>query len=383
MARIAQIVSTAHYLPEHIVTNAELTARFAALGRPDVINKLGSRTGINQRFYVPKDWVTSDLALAAAKEALKRAGRKPEDVNLVILGTTSPDCIAPNTAVVLQHKLGAKNAGTFDVDCACAAFPAQVAIAAGLIATNAAMKTVLLVGVDMIHRLSDPNDPGIFFWGDGAGAAVMEGGDREGFIGAALQADGTYAFGWGIAAGGTFEPASIDAVKGGRTQMRREAGNYPASVNEDNWPRLFKRLSAECGFTADQVDQLIFTQISKPSIAIAAERCNVPIEKCHTIMQKWGYTGSACIPMALDDAIELGKIKRRGPRRHDQFGPRLEPSRGGHPHDDVDIAHEPRAIIKRVPATPRKPSPTRRSPASASATSKVRLDGLLVVAPGF
>jgi 3-oxoacyl-[acyl-carrier-protein] synthase-3 len=66
----------------------------------------------------------------------------------------------------------------------------------------------------------------------------------------------------------------------------------------------------ECGVTADQVDQLIFTQISKPSIAIAAERCNVPVEKCHTIMQKWGYTGSACIPMALDDAIEVGKIKR-------------------------------------------------------------------------
>ena len=76
------------------------------------------------------------------------------------------------------------------------------------------------------------------------------------------------------------------------------------------WPRLFKRLCDECGFTADQVDQLIFTQISKSSIAIAAERCNVPLEKCHTIMQKWGYTGSACIPMALDDAIELGKIKR-------------------------------------------------------------------------
>ena len=147
-------------------------------------------------------------------------------------------------------------------------------------------------------------------WGDGAGAAVMEAGDREGFIGAAFQADGTYAFGWGIAPVGTFEPASIDAVKGGRTQMRRESGNYPASVNEDNWPRLFKRLCDECGFTADQVDQLIFTQISKSSIAIAAERCNVPLEKCHTIMQKWGYTGSACIPMALDDAIELGKIKR-------------------------------------------------------------------------
>jgi 3-oxoacyl-[acyl-carrier-protein] synthase-3 len=310
MARVAQIVSTARYLPEREMPNAELTARFAALGRPHVIDKLAASTGINRRFYAPKDWVTSDLALAAAKEALKRAGRKPEDVDLVMVGTTSPDYVAPNTAVVLQHKLGAQNAGTFDVDCACAAFPAQIAIAAGLLATNTAMKTILLVGVDMIHRLSDPKDPGIFLWGDGAGAAVMEAGDREGFIGAAFQADGEYAFGWSIASGGTFEPASIDAVKAGRTQMRREGGNYPKTVNEDNWPRLFQRLSAECGFAPEQVDQLIFTQISKPSIAIAAQRCKVPVEKCHTIMDKWGYTGSACIPMALDDAIERGKIKR-------------------------------------------------------------------------
>ena len=92
--------------------------------------------------------------------------------------------------------------------------------------------------------------------------------------------------------------------------MRRSAGNYPASVNEENWPRLFERLCAENQFSADDVDQLLFTQISKPSIAIAAKRCKVPLEKCHTIMEKYGYTGSACIPMALDDAIELGKIKR-------------------------------------------------------------------------
>jgi 3-oxoacyl-[acyl-carrier-protein] synthase III len=309
MARIAQIVATARYLPELVMTNAELTARFAALGRPHVIDKLAASTGINQRFYAPKQWVTSDLALAAAKEALKRAERKPDDVDLIMLGTTSPDYITPNTAVILQHKLGAKNAGTFDINNACAAFPVLVAVAAGLIATNAAMKTILIVGVDMIHRLSDPTDPGIFLWGDGAGAVIVEAGDRPGFVGASFQADGAYASGWGIAAGGTFEPASIDAVKAGRTQMRREAGNYPASVNEDNWPRLFGRLLAECNFTAEQVDQLIFTQISKRSIATAAARCNVPIEKCHTIMEKWGYTGTACIPMALDDAIELGKIR--------------------------------------------------------------------------
>jgi 3-oxoacyl-[acyl-carrier-protein] synthase III len=205
--------------------------------------------------------------------------------------------------------LGAKNAGIFDVDCACASFPALIAVASGLIATTA-MRTILVVGVDMIHKLTDPSDPGCFLWSDGAGAAVLEGGNHPGFIGAAFQADGAYASGWGILAGGTFEPASIEAVKAGRTQMRRAAGNYPASVNEENWPRLFERLCAENDFKPGDVDQLLFTQISKPSIAIAAKRCNVPLEKCHTIMEKYGYTGSACIPMALDDAIQLGKIKR-------------------------------------------------------------------------
>jgi 3-oxoacyl-[acyl-carrier-protein] synthase III len=172
------------------------------------------------------------------------------------------------------------------------------------------MKTLLLVGVDMIRRFTDPNDPGCFLWSDGAGAVVLEGGTEAGFIGAAFQADGAYASGWGILAGGTFEPASIEAVMAGRTQMRREGFNYPKTVNEDNWPRLFKRLCSENGLTANDVDQLLFTQISKPSIAIAAERCGVPFEKCYTIMEKYGYTGSACIPMAMDDAIELGKIKR-------------------------------------------------------------------------
>jgi 3-oxoacyl-[acyl-carrier-protein] synthase III len=217
MARIAQIVSTARCLPERTVTNAELTERFTALGRATVIDRLANSTGIMQRFYAPDSWATSDLAVPAAKEALKRAGRKPEDVDLIIVGRTSPDYITPDTSVVLQHKLGAKNSGIFDVDCACASFPALIAVASGLIATTTAIKTILVVGVDMIHRLTDPNDPGCFLWGDGAGAAVLEGGTNRGFIGAAFQPDGAYASGWGILAGGTFDPASIEAVKAGRT----------------------------------------------------------------------------------------------------------------------------------------------------------------------
>ena len=307
MPRVAHIVSTARYLPEHVVTNTELAARFAALGDPNVIEEFAAQTGITQRYYVPDDWVTSDLALPAAREALKRAGRKPEDVDLIIVGTDTPDYITPSTSVVLQRKLGAKNAGTFDVGCACASFPTATAIGAGLIAADPTIKIVLVIGVYLMHRLSDPNDPSCFLYGDGAGAAVLETGNEKGFIGAAFQADGAYASYWGIFAGGTAEPASVDAVKAGRTQVRR---THKIPSDEEGWPRLFKRLADENGFAAEDVDQLLFTQISKPSITSAAERCNVPMEKCHTIMEKYGYTGSACIPMALDDAIELGKIKR-------------------------------------------------------------------------
>ncbi|HCY62865.1 MAG TPA: ketoacyl-ACP synthase III [Oxalobacteraceae bacterium] len=308
MPRIANIISTAHYLPERKVTNAELNERFTALGNPEVIGKFAESTGINQRFYAPDDWATSDLAVPAAREALKRAGRKPEDVDLIILGTDSPDYVTPATSVVLQHKIGAKNAGTFDVGCACASFPTALTVAAGIIATNPGIKTVLVVGVYMMHRLADPNDATIFFYGDGAGAAILEAGDKPGFIGSAMQADGEYAQSWGIFAGGTAEPASAQAIQEGRTQVRL-VKRYPPEINDEGWPRLFRRLASENNFTADEVDQVIFTQVRKPTIELAAQNCGVPLEKCHMIMDKWGYTGSACIPMALDDAISLGKIK--------------------------------------------------------------------------
>ena len=261
MPRVAHIVSTARYLPEHVVTNAELAARFTALGDPNVIDEFAAQTGITQRYYVPDDWVTSDLALPAAREALKRAGRKPEDVDLIIVGTDTPDYITPSTSVVLQRKLGAKNAGTFDVGCACASFPTAIAIGAGLIAADPTIKIVLVIGVYLMHRLSDPNDPSCFLYGDGAGAAVLETGNEKGFIGAAFQADGAYASYWGIFAGGTAEPASVDAVKAGRTQVRR---THKIPSDEEGWPRLFKRLADENGFAAEDVDQLLFTQISKP-----------------------------------------------------------------------------------------------------------------------
>lgn len=306
MSRYGTIISTARYVPQIEVTNDLLRTQLAHV--PDFVDKMEAGTGIKTRFYAPDNWSTSDIALPAAKQALERAGRRPEDVDLILLGTDSPDYITPATSVVLQHKLGAKNAGTFDIGCACASFPTGLATAAGHIAANPSIKTVLVVGVYLMHRLADPKDPMIFFYGDGAGAAVVEPSSEPGFVSAAFQADGSYAPFWGIFAGGTAEPASEDALKAGRTKVKM-TNRYPPEINDQGWPRLARKIAANGGFSLNDVDMFIFTQVRKPTIELVMQDLNVPVEKTHTIMEEYGYTGSACVGMALDQAIEKRKIK--------------------------------------------------------------------------
>jgi len=307
MTRYATIVSTGRFVPEIEVTNDMLRERFDQRV-PEFVDKMEASSGIKTRWYAPENWATSDVALPSAKLALERAGRNPEDVDLIILGTDSPDYITPATSVVLQHKLGAKNAGTFDIGCACASFPTGLSTAAGIIASNPGIKTVLVVGVYMMHKLASPNDPMIFFYGDGSGAAVLEPASQPGFISSAFQADGSYEAYWGIYSGGTFEPASEDSLKSGRTLCMIK-NRYPPELNQDTWPGLVRRLAKEGGFSIHDVDMFLFTQVRKPTIEIVMNTLGVPVERSHTIMEKFGYTGSACIPMALDDAIEVGKVK--------------------------------------------------------------------------
>jgi len=133
MTRYATITATGRYVPEIEVTNDMLRERFKDTV-PEFVDKMEASSGIKRRWHAPENWATSDVALPAAKLALERAGKKPEEVDLIILGTDSPDYITPATSVVLQPKLGAKNAGTFDVGCACASFPTGLSAAAGIIA---------------------------------------------------------------------------------------------------------------------------------------------------------------------------------------------------------------------------------------------------------
>lgn len=306
MTRFGSIVSTGCYLPEIRVHNDDLRRRFAHL--PDFVDKMEASSGIRCRWNAPETWATSDVALPAARQALERAGKRPEDVDLIILGTDSPDYISPATSVVLQYKLGAVNAGTFDVGCACASFPTALASGAGWIATNPAIKTVLVVGVYLMHKLTSTDDPMVFFYGDGSGAAVLEPASSPGFITSTFRADGSYHDYWGIYSGGTFEPASEESVKAGRTTCTIK-NRYPPELNEETWPLIVQKLAKDGGFSVFDVDCFIFTQVRKPTIQRVMEYLGAPPERAHTIMEQYGYTGSACVAMALDHAIEQGKVK--------------------------------------------------------------------------
>ncbi len=303
MSRFASIIATGRYIPPIERSNVEMAATFG-----EVIGKFEASTGITRRFFAPDDWATSDLAVEAGKCALAKAGLKPEDLDMIILGTDSPDYITPATSVVVQHKLGATRAGTFDIGCACASFPTGLNLAAGLLGANPHMKYVMVVGAYMMHKLADwQHDPVSFYYGDGAGAAILTASDKPGFVSSSFFADGSYHKYWGIYSGGTYEPATPESVAAGRTQVRFITP-FPATVNHDGWPARVRELCQNGNFTIDDIDFIIFTQVRQKSIALVMETLGIPIDKTHWIMDKWGYTGSACLAMAFDDAMEKGKI---------------------------------------------------------------------------
>jgi len=222
MERYARIIGTGLYLPEIEVSNVHMAEEInrTTPGLGDVIFKFEQASGITKRFYAPRDWATSDLAAKAAMAALEDAGVAPEELDLVLVGTDSPDFVTPATSVVTQYKIGAKNAGTYDIGCACASFPTGIAAAAGHIATNSWIRYVLVIGAYMMSKLADPGDVTSFFYGDGAGAAVLTFDDKPGFITSSFIADGSYHKAWGIYSGGTYEPATCESVEAGRTNVR-------------------------------------------------------------------------------------------------------------------------------------------------------------------
>ncbi len=308
MTRYAQILSTGRYVPEKMLTNDDLNT---LLGE-NVGDWLVENVGIRRRHVMAEAETTSDMAVAAARQALERAGVEPQALDLVLVATDTPDYLSPATASAVQAKLGAGNAGTYDVNCACAAWVTGLDMAARYVATDPDYRHILVVGSYGMTKFIDWADKyTCTLFADGAGAAVVGAGDRPGFLAGKLLAAGQYHDALGIYTGGTYRPATPEVVNERGKPVVQFVRKFPATFNTEHWPPLIQDTLAKVDLTFDDVDFYVFTQLNLRTIEATMAVLGQPMEKTHWIMDKWGYTGSACIPMALDDAIH-GGLARRG-----------------------------------------------------------------------
>ena len=307
--RYAQIVGTGRYIPERVITNADLNEM---LGE-NVGDWLVENVGIEERHVMADDETTSDMIVAASRQAMERAGVVPADLNLIIVATDTPDYISPATASAVQAKLGAVNAGTYDINCACAAWVTGVDVAARYIATDPDYRYILVAGGYGMTKFLDWTDKyTCTLFADGAGVAVVAAGDAPGFLSGKLVAAGEYHDALGIYTGGTYRPATPEVVAELGKPAVRFVKKFPATFNSDNWPPLVREVVRKADLTLDEVDFFLFTQLNLRTIEYVMGNLGQPMSKTYWIMNKWGYLGAACIPAALDDALEQGKGPHRG-----------------------------------------------------------------------
>jgi 3-oxoacyl-[acyl-carrier-protein] synthase-3 len=310
MVRSAIVTGVGIYIPEKMVTNEEIEKM---LGRPGTAKWLVENVGIRERHFMAEDEVTSDLATNAGLQALENAGVDADNLDLIILSTDTPDYISPATSVVVQYKLGAKNAGTFDVNCACAGLVTSLDIASRYISTDSEVNNVLVIGAYGMTKFVDWTDHyTCTLFADAAGAIVLQASEeREGFIASKLIADGSFHDHLGVFVGGTAEPPTIEAIQNNRHHLAFRK-RFPADTNMQHWPILTRDCVAKANLSIDDIDWFFFTQVNLRTIEAVMKELGVPLEKTHTVMDKWGYTGSACIALAMYDAIELGKLPPPG-----------------------------------------------------------------------
>jgi 3-oxoacyl-[acyl-carrier-protein] synthase-3 len=303
----ARIIGTGSYVPEKVITNADLSR---ALGE-DIDEFVSQVLGIRERHVCAEGESTADLATGAARRALEAANTRAEDLDLIILATDTPEYISPATSVVVQHRLGAKNAGTFDINCACAGFVTALDTASKYVIADSSYKNVLVVGAYAMSKYLDWTEKKTAtIFADGAGAVVVSASDeRPGFLASKLVAEGSFHDHMGIYAGGTFMPMTEDVLREGLWSKVRFAKKYPAEVNNEGWPAIVREVLGKAALRLEDVALFIFTQVNLSTIKEVMARLEMPWERTHTVMGKWGYTGSACVPMVLDDAVHEGKLK--------------------------------------------------------------------------
>lgn len=306
MRRYAVVAGTGSYVPERVLTNRDLSEM---LGE-DIDEFVSQVVGIKERHIAAENESSADLAYQAALKALRNASVAPSELDLIVLATDTPEYISPATSVVVQHRLGAAQAGTFDINCACAGFVTALDTASKFIVADQHYQCVLVIGVYAMSKYIDWKDKKTCtIFADGAGAVVLKASSSPGILSSKLVADGKYHDYMGILAGGTRMPIDERVLSEGRYNRVRFLQRYPPEVNIDGWPRIVRDVLDRAGHRLEEVNLFLFTQVNLSSIKAVMERLELPLSLTHTIMQKWGYTGSACIPMVLDDAVHTGRIK--------------------------------------------------------------------------
>ncbi len=307
--RNARIIGTGVSVPDKILTNGDLSRM---LGE-DISEFVEKNLGIRERHILATDESAADIATRAAENALQNAGISAEDLDLIILATDTPEYLSPGTSVVVQHRLGAKNAGTFDTNCACAGFVTAFDTAFKYIIADAQYKNVLVIGVYAMTKFLDWTEKKTAtIFADGAGAIVLQTDEsgKSGILTSKLEAMGEYHDFLGIFAGGSKTPITAEVLENGYYNKVRFAKRTPPEINFEGWQRIVKELLARENLSLDDVDLYLWTQVNLSTIKEVMTALGQPFEKTHTIMEKWGYTGSACIPMVMHAALEHGKLKR-------------------------------------------------------------------------
>lgn len=299
----AKIVGVGAYVPKPVVTNSDLEKMVNTSDEWVV-----QRTGVRERHVAEEGQVTSDLALRAAQQALERAGVEPEELDLIVVGTSCPDMFFPSTANFVQHKLRAKRAGSMDLSAACAGSLYSLSVGAQYIQTGK-YRTVLTIGAETLSRITDWTDRSTcILLGDAAGAAVLAPStDGAGILDTDLYSDGQYWELLYVPAGGSAHPASRETVED-RMHYVKMKGNEVFKVAVRMLEECSLAILKRNGITPDQVDLFVPHQANLRIIEATAKRLRVPMEKVFVNVDRYGNTGAASVYVALEEAWSRGRI---------------------------------------------------------------------------